>query len=130
MKDRQSQKLKTKDVHMRIPEPLYGFLVKESVEHGISQSLYLTHLLQAQFEKTEKEKRLSKSSRAPQKGASFHLEWSELTDDELEEMLGSFEQKYHLDSEIFYKRYRKGQADNIEDRILWGSLYALKKETL
>ncbi|HIE26003.1 TPA: hypothetical protein EYP66_01800 [Candidatus Poribacteria bacterium] len=59
----------------------------------------------------------------------FHLEWSELSDNELEDMLISFEQKYKMDSETFYRLYREGKApEDIEDKILWGGLYALKKE--
>ena len=59
----------------------------------------------------------------------FHLEWSELSDNELEDMLISFEQKYKMNSETFYRLYREGKApEDIEDKILWGGLYALKKE--
>ena len=125
MKQSQAQKVKMRDVRMRIPDDLYEFLAKESIEKGISQARYLINLLQEQVEKKEKEKLLSKSGIAPSKEASFRLEWSELTDDELEQMLTSFERKYSLDSETFYQLYRKGQADRIEDRILWGSLCAL-----
>ena len=65
----------------------------------------------------------------PQTQKPFHLEWSELSDDELEDMLISFEQKYNMDSETFYRLYGEGKApEEIEDKILWGGLYALKKE--
>jgi hypothetical protein len=70
------------------------------------------------------EKTLEQQTQKP-----FHLKWSELSDIELEDMLISFEQKYKMDSEPFYRLYREGKApEDIEDKILWGGLYALKKE--
>ena len=70
------------------------------------------------------EKTLEQQTQKP-----FHLKWSELSDNRLEDMLISFEQKYKMDSETFYRLYREGKApEEIEDKILWGGLYALKKE--
>ena len=121
---RQTRKLKMKDVHVKIPEPLYKFLAKESGNQGISIVLYLTNLLREKKSHQEKRITLEQQTKEP-----FHLEWSELSDSELEDMIASFEERYKLDSETFYRLYREGKApEAIEDRILWGGLYALKKE--
>ena len=121
---RQTGMLKMKDVHVKIPESVYKFLAKESRNQRISMSLYLTNLLMEKKSHQEKRITLEQQTKEP-----FHLEWSELSDNELEDMLASFEQEYKLDSETFYRLYREGKApETIEDRILWGGLYALKKE--
>jgi hypothetical protein len=113
-----------KDLHVKIPEPLYKFLAKESGKQGISMALYLTNLLREKESHQEKKVTLERQTKEP-----FHLEWSELSDSELEDMLASFERKYKIASETFYRLYREGKApEAIEDRILWGGLYALKKE--
>jgi hypothetical protein len=60
--------------------------------------------------------------------SGFTLEWVELTDEMLEKKIQELETKYHLDSKTFFKLYQEGKApDWIEDRILWGSLYKLKR---
>jgi len=128
-KQRQTQELKMRDVHIRIPESIYHFLVEESVQQGISIALYLTNILMEQQSLEAKEKNKERRWKETSKSESFHIEMSELLDEELEKMLTDFEQKYQLDSETFYQLYRTGKApENIEDKILWGSLCALKKE--
>jgi len=129
MKQRQTQKLKMRDVHVRVPEPVYQFLVEESVQQGISMALYLINLLRERQSLKTKENNKERRSSEPPKSEPFRIEMSELLDEELENMLTDFEQKYQLDSEIFYPLYRAGKApESIEDKILWGSLCALKKE--
>ena len=131
--------LKMKDVHLRIPQQLYEFVERESAKKGISIALYLANLLRGaiaceafreQQSLKEKEKTGEKISKETQKNPEpFHLEWIELTDEMLEQELKALETKYQLDSENFYHLYRQGKAsESIEDRILWGSLYELKKE--
>ncbi len=121
--------LKMKDVHLRIPQQLYEFAERESAKKGINIALYLANLLEQQSLK-EKEKTGEKISKETQKNPEpFHLEWIELTDEMLEQELKALETKYQLDSENFYHLYRQGKAsESIEDKILWGSLYELKKE--
>jgi len=117
-----------RDVHVRVPEPVYQFLVEESVKQGISMALYLTNLLREQqsFKAKERDKESGSEFKKPE---SFHIEMSELLDEELENNLTEFEHEYKLDSETFYQLYRAGRApESIEDKILWGSLCALKKE--
>jgi hypothetical protein len=59
----------------------------------------------------------------------FSLEFTELTDEDLEKKLQAFEMKYKLDSETLYQLYQQGKAPEwIEDRILWAGLYRLKKD--
>ena len=116
--------MQMKDIHIKIPGSLYKFLAKESGNQGISMALYLTNLLREKKSHQEKRITLEQQTKEP-----FYLEWSELSDSELEDMIASFEQKYKLDSEMFYRLYTEGKApESIEDRILWGGLYALKKE--
>ena len=63
-----------------------------------------------------------------EKDSGFILEWVELTDEMLEKKIQDLEAKYHLDSKTFFKLYQEGKAPEwIEDRILWGSLYKLKR---
>ncbi|MBC8229719.1 hypothetical protein H8E77_09255 [bacterium] len=60
--------------------------------------------------------------------SGFILEWVELTDEMLDKKIQELESKYHLDSKTFFKLYQEGKVlDWIEDRILWGSLYKLKR---
>jgi hypothetical protein len=75
---------------------------------------------------TQKEVELKTSQENEDSG--FTLEWVELTDEMLDKKIQELESKYHLDSKTFFKLYQEGKApDWIDDRILWGSLYKLKR---
>lgn len=82
-------------------------------------------------EDKEFKEKLEGSEIAPLKDASkpFSLEFTKLTDEELEKKLKVFEKKYQIDSETLYQLYQQGKAPEwIEDRILWAGLYRLKKD--
>ena len=126
MSRRQCRHLEMKDLHVRIPKPLYEFLAKKSASEGVSMAFYLANLLREKQQSTQKEVELKTSQEKEDSG--FVLEWVELTDEMLEKKIQEFEAKYHLDSETFFKFYQEGKAPEwIEDRILWGSLYKLKR---
>ncbi len=121
---------KLKNVHLRIPHKEYEFLAEESAKTGISMAFYVTNLLRKEKSNIEKGK-LEGIEIATLKDASepFSLEFTELTDEELEKKLQAFEVKYQLDSETLYQLYQQGKAPEwIEDRILWAGLYRLKKD--
>ena len=93
-------------------------------------ALYVANLLRKEKSHREKEK-LERGEIAPPTDTSktFSLEFTELTDEELEKKLQAFEIKYQLDSENLYQLYQQGKAlEWIEDRILWAGLYRLKKD--
>ncbi|MBM3238352.1 hypothetical protein FJZ31_18835 [Candidatus Poribacteria bacterium] len=115
-------KLKLKDVHLLIPHKEYEFLAEESKKKGISMALYVANLLR-------KEKLGSEVTSPKDAKKSFSLEFTELTNEELEKKLQAFEMKYKLDSETLYQLYQQGKVPEwIEDRILWAGLYRLKKD--
>jgi hypothetical protein len=119
-----------KDVHLRIPQTEYKFLLDESAKRGISMARYVANLLRKEKSHRKKEK-LEESEIASPKDASepFSLEFTELTDEELEKKLKAFEMKYQLDSETLYQLYQQGKAPEwIEDRVLWAGLYRLKTD--
>lgn len=125
-----AKKLKLKDIHLLIPHKEYEFLAEESKKRGISMALYVANLLRKEKSNIGKEK-LGGSEIAPPKDAKkpFSLEFTELTDEELEKKLQAFEMKYQLDSETLYQLYQQGKAPEwIEDRILWAGLYRLRKD--
>ncbi len=39
--------------------------------------------------------------------------------------LNYFEKKYHISSKNFYKDYKKGKKNDIEDNLLWAGLYEM-----
>lgn len=127
--EKHAKKLELKDIHLLIPNEEYEFLAEESKKRGISMALYVTNLLHK--EKSSIGKEQPGSEVAPPKDAEkpFSLEFTELTDEELEKKLQAFEMKYELDSETLYQLYQQGKAPEwIEDRILWAGLYRLKKD--
>ena len=125
-----AKKLDLKDVYLRIPHEEYEFLAEESVKRGISMALYVANLLRREKSHREKEKQKgSEIARPKDTSEPFSLEFTELTDGELEKKLQAFEMKYQLDSETLYQLYQQGQAPEwIEDRVLWAGLYRLKKD--
>ena len=46
----------------------------------------------------------------------------------LEFDLKTFEEKYQLDSDEFYRKFSKGKIDDREDYLLWAGQYELLKE--
>jgi len=119
-----------KDIHLSIPGREYEFLSEEAAKKGISMAFYISELLRKERLNIEKEK-LGGSEIAIPKDTenSFSLEFTELTDEELENKLQAFEMKYQIDSETLYQLYQRGKAPEwIEDRILWAGLYRLKKD--
>jgi len=115
-----------KDLHVRVPKSLYQFWAKKSASEGVSMAFYLTNLLHEKQQSTQKEVELKTSQEKEYSG--FTLEWVELTDEMLDKKIQELESKYHLDSKTFFKLYQEGRApDWIDDRILWGSLYKLKR---
>jgi hypothetical protein len=119
-----TSKSELKAVHLKIPSDEYEFLVSESARKGISMEDYIANLLR------EVEKQNGAGIVAPKEAEEpFSLEFTELTDEELDKQLQAFEVKYQLDSETLYQLYRQGKApDWIEDRILWAGLYELLQE--
>jgi len=125
-----AKKLKLKDIHLRIPREEYEFLAEESAKRDISMALYVANLLRKEKSHREK-KKLEGSEIVPSTDASkpFSLKFTELTDEDLEKKLQTFEIKYQLDSETLYQLYQQGKAPEwIDDRILWAGLYRLKKD--
>jgi hypothetical protein len=126
MSQKQFRHLEMKDLHVRIPKPLYEFLVEKSASEGVSMAFYLANVLHEKQLSMQKEVEWTTSQEKENSG--FILEWVELTDEMLEKKIQELETKYHLDSKTFFKLYQEGKApDWIEDRILWGSLYKLKR---
>lgn len=126
MPRRQCRHLEMKDLHVRIPKSLHEFLAERSASESVSMAFYLANLLREKQQSMQKEVEWKTSQENEYSG--FILEWVELTDEMLEKKIQELEAKYHLDSETFFKLYQEGKApDWIEDRILWGSLYKLKR---
>ena len=125
--EKHAKKLELKDIHLLIPNEEYEFLAEESKKMGISMALYVANLLHK--EKSNKEKLGSEVAPPKDVKNPFSLEFTELTDEELEKKLQAFEMKYKLDSETLHQLYQQGKAPEwIEDRILWAGLYRLKKD--
>ena len=127
--EKHAKKLELKDIHLLLPNEEYEFLAEESKKMGISMALYVTNLLHKEKTNIEKEKLGSEVASPKDVKKPFSLEFTELTDEELEKKLQAFEMKYELDSETLYQLYQQGKAPEwIEDRILWAGLYRLKKD--
>jgi len=52
-------------------------------------------------------------------------EWHqyELTDDDVRRRLKELEQWYGMSSDEFYRRWKRGEADDIFEKIEWSALY-------
>ncbi len=123
-------KLELKNIHLLIPREEYEFLAGESAKRGISMALYVAELLWRERLNVKRENLEGSEIVLPKDvEKTFSLEFTELTDEELEKKLQAFEMKYQLNSETLYQLYQQGKAPEwIEDRILWAGLYRLKKD--
>ena len=104
--------------------------IKQLSDKQLQEVLLFIEFLSLREDKEFKEK-LKGTEIAQSKDAkkSFSLEFTELSDKELEKKLKAFEKKYQIDSETLYQLYQKGKAPEwISDRILWAGLYRLKKD--